>query len=161
MRAGGRVLIANRLTSGCSDRDRCSLVILGGLVRYPKGTKLEAFTSNCVGPIFQIPSAQKLTRFLELPLSTTRRKFRSRVVPPCSIAHRMLLIRRHSCARRQADDPLTLLSDIVEPALSASGCEWIDSLRVGRRWGRPRSGRRERGHRRGPNAARDRAGSCR
>ncbi|MFM9846003.1 MAG: hypothetical protein ACKVP3_02445, partial [Hyphomicrobiaceae bacterium] len=40
-----------------------------------------------------------------------------RVVPPRSSAHRMLLIRRHNRARCQADNPLTLPSEIVEPAL--------------------------------------------
>jgi hypothetical protein len=40
------------------------------------------------------------------------------VIPPWSFAHRMLLIRRHNCARCQADDPLNLLFEIVEPDLS-------------------------------------------
>jgi len=41
------------------------------------------------------------------------------VVPPRSSAHPSLLIRRHYRARRQADDPPTLPSEIVEPLLIA------------------------------------------
>jgi hypothetical protein len=40
-----------------------------------------------------------------------------RVVPPRSFAHRKLLIRWHNRARCQADNPLTLPSEIVEPLL--------------------------------------------